>query len=144
MGQAKGMLHDRAADPRQALGRRAEALAAELLEASGYRVLARRFRTRAGEIDLVVDTDQLLVFVEVKARSGPGFGRPAEAVDRGKRARMTAAALAFLQRAGAAERTCRFDVVEVRAEPDGRLVAEHIVDAFRPAAAPGRRERRSR
>jgi putative endonuclease len=98
-------------------------------------VLARRFRTRAGEIDLVVETGDLLVFVEVKARSGPDWGRPADAVDRTKRARLCAAAEAYLQRALAHERPCRFDVVEVRVGPDGRLAIDHLVDAFRPEGA---------
>jgi len=108
-------------------------------------VLARRFRTRHGEIDLVVETDEILVFVEVKARSGVGYGRPAEAVDRTKRARMASAAEAYLQRATAFDRTCRFDVVEVRVDRrTGRLLVEHLADVFRPAGTRDGAGRRSR
>jgi putative endonuclease len=131
-------------DPRHALGRRAEAAAAAALERAGYRLRARRFRTRAGEIDLVVEADDVLVFVEVKARSGAGYGRPAEAVDRTKRARLAAAAQVYLQQSRATEHTCRFDVVEVHADRDGALSVDHIVDAFRPAAGDRLRGRRSR
>ena len=125
-------------DPRHGLGQRAEDAAAAALEAAGYRLRARRFRTRLGEIDLVAeDRAGTVVFVEVKARSGSGYGEPAEAVDRRKQARLARAAEVYLQARGALERACRFDVVAVRAEPDGRLVVEHLVDAFRPAADRG-------
>lgn len=78
-----------------------------------------------------MEDGEVLVFVEVKARSGSGFGRPAEAVVPAKRGRMARAAEAFLAAEGAWDRPCRFDVVEV--EPDGadgwRIT--HIEDAFR-------------
>jgi len=117
-------------DPRQRLGRRGEAAAERQLVRLGMRVLARRFRCRQGEIDLVAALDQLLVFVEVKARRGHGFGRPAESVTRRKQRRIARVALVFLQRHRWMERRCRFDVVEVlvdRPEPEVR----HIPDAFR-------------
>ena len=132
-------------DPRQSLGRRAEDAAAVALESAGYRVRARRFRTRQGEIDLVVeDRAGTVVFVEVKARSGTGYGDPAEAVDHRKRARLSRAAEAYLQARGALERACRFDVVAVRSDPAGKLAVEHVVDAFRPESDRGWRRRPAR
>ena len=62
------------------LGRRGEALAAELLEAAGWRILARNFRYRRKEIDLIARRGAVVAFVEVKARAGPAFGHPLEAV----------------------------------------------------------------
>lgn len=85
-----------------------------------------------------------VVFVEVKARSGVGYGDPAEAVDRRKRARLARVAEAYLQERGALERPCRFDVIAVRADSEGRLAVEHLIDAFRPESDHGQRRGRAR
>jgi len=95
------------------LGRRGEEAAERYLVSVGYRILARRYRTRAAEIDLIAEDGDTLVFVEVKARSSMSFGRPSEAVDRRKRTRIAGAASLYLARRGASDRACRFDVVEV-------------------------------
>jgi putative endonuclease len=131
-------------DGRTGLGERAEDAAARHLEARGYRVRARRFRTRQGEIDLVVeDRSGTLAFVEVKARSGSGYGDPLQAVDRTKRERLALAADAYLVAFDLGDRPCRFDVVAVREDAAGRLAVEHVVDAFRPEPRrPGRRRTR--
>jgi len=116
---------------RQATGRAGEAEAERLLLRAGMTVLDRRFRRSGGEIDLIARDGDTLVFVEVKTRSGEGYGMPAEAVGATKRARMARAALAWLQRHDALEVPCRFDVVEVIAAADGRLETRHLEDAFR-------------
>src|SRR5439155_14493815 len=77
---------------RAGLGRTGEAAAARHLAARGFRILETRFRTRAGEIDLVAEEAGTLVFVEVKARCSLFCGRPSEAVDARKRARLIRAA----------------------------------------------------
>jgi len=118
-------------DPRQRLGRLGEAAAADALERDGLRVVARRFRLRTGEIDLVAERDDLVVFVEVKTRRSSRYGAPAEAVTRLKRERMARVALAFLSRTGRLERRVRFDVVEVYADDGGLRRLRHIRDAFR-------------
>ena len=69
------------ADPRRALGARGEALAAALLARAGYRIAARNVRAAGVELDLVAVRGGLVVVVEVKTRSGRGFGAPEEAVD---------------------------------------------------------------
>jgi putative endonuclease len=115
---------------RMALGRAGEDLAALYLEARGFRVLERGFRTRDGEIDLVAADDETVVFVEVKARSGTACGRPAEAVDGRKQRRLVRAARVWLHRHGATERPCRFDVVEILSRPGEEPTAHHIADAF--------------
>src|SRR5579883_2093998 len=68
----------------QGLGRTGERLAGEHLIRCGYRVLERNFRCRYGEIDLVAEDEQDLIFVEVKTRRGDAYGRPEEAVTRRK------------------------------------------------------------
>ena len=79
---------DRRGDDRGALGRAGEDLAAAWYEARGYEVLARNWRCRAGELDIVARRDRLHVFCEVKSRSSSAFGMPAEAVGPAKRARL--------------------------------------------------------
>jgi len=118
-------------DARQNLGRLGEQLAAESLAGQGMVLLERRYRCRLGEIDLIARDGSIVVFVEVKARRGIGFGRPAESVSRLKRRRIARVALQFLQRRGWLERICRFDVVEVliRSGEDPQIL--HIPDAFR-------------
>ncbi|HUC42615.1 MAG TPA: YraN family protein [Candidatus Sulfotelmatobacter sp.] len=118
-------------DPRHRLGLAGEAVAERHLTSVGLRVVARRFRTRWGEVDLVACEGDLVVFVEVKSRSTTSFATPGEAVTRAKQRRLARAAQAFLTRAGWSERACRFDVVEVVAE-NGRARVRHIRDAFRP------------
>ncbi len=73
---------------RAALGRAGEDLAAGWYEAHGYEVLARNWRCREGELDIVARRDRLVVFCEVKARTSDAFGLPAEAVGRLKQARV--------------------------------------------------------
>jgi len=90
-------------------GARAEELCAELLRRAGLRVLARNWRCRHGEIDLVAEEDGTLVFAEVRYRSGERFGGAAESVTAAKQARLVAAARLYLMRRPQAD--CRFDVL---------------------------------
>lgn len=99
--------------PTTETGRAAEALAeAHLLEA-GYRVEARNFRCRAGEIDRVAWDGEVLCFVEVRSRRDTRHGHPEETVDWRKQRRIARVASAYLQRRGGAPPRCRFDVVGV-------------------------------
>lgn len=108
------------------LGSRYEERAAACLEGRGWRVLERNYRCKQGEIDLICRDGRSLVFVEVKYRSGRGFGAPAEAVDRKKQLRIKNAALYYLYSHRLAEDTpCRFDVVSILGEQ-----MELIQDAF--------------
>ena len=118
-------------DPRHELGERGERLAEATLRRAGWTIVARRFRLRGGEIDLVAERGDLVIFVEVKTRRGTRHGAPAEAVTGRKRLRIARAALAFLGRTGRLERRARFDVVEVYAPPGAPTRVRHIEDAFR-------------
>lgn len=100
-------------DPRQQLGLDGEQLAADALVARGYVVLARRYRTRFGELDIIARDDDTLVFVEVKARRGVAFGQPGDAVHWRKRRRLARLADAFIAEAGLQHLPCRFDVVAI-------------------------------
>jgi putative endonuclease len=90
-------------------GRRAEELCAGLLQKAGLRILARNWRCRLGEIDLVAEEAGTLVFAEVRLRRNQRFGGAAESISAAKRARLVAAARLYL--AGRPAAPCRFDVL---------------------------------
>jgi putative endonuclease len=94
-------------------GRRGEDLACAHLQRSGMVVVARNFRTRAGEIDVVAREGDTLVFVEVKERRTRTHGSAIEAVTRGKRQRFLRAARAYAAAHGATESPVRFDVIAI-------------------------------
>jgi putative endonuclease len=103
----------------RAVGAQGEDLVASWYSASGYRVLARNWRCREGELDIVASKGRTLAICEVKARSGSLFGLPAEAVGRAKQARLRRLAARWLaenrERAGGHPWTVRFDVASVLA-----------------------------
>lgn len=90
-------------------GAQAEQLAGRMLEESGLRILARNFRCRLGEIDLVAQDGATYVFCEVRLRRSSGYGGSAESITHHKQRRIIAAARYFLS--GRAEAACRFDVI---------------------------------
>jgi putative endonuclease len=98
---------------RQKLGKSGEDLAVEELARRGYAILARRYRTRHGEIDVVARDGEALVFVEVKARTTTEFGAAAEAVTPWKQRRLVSMATDYLARHRITDRACRFDVITV-------------------------------
>ena len=100
-------------ESRQQLGKSGENLACRELERLGYAILARRYRRRGGELDIVARDGQTVVFVEVKTRNGRDFGGGADAISRVKRRRMADIALDFLSRERLTESPCRFDVVAI-------------------------------
>jgi putative endonuclease len=100
-------------DRRQSLGKMGENLACAELTRRKYVILARRYRTRYGEIDIVARDGDTMVFVEVKAREGDEFGGGAAAVSPWKQQRIVRMALDYMARHGGAEGLCRFDVVTV-------------------------------
>ena len=98
---------------RQELGIIGEEIAAVELIARGYAVLARRYRTRHGELDIVCEHEGTIVFVEVRARASAEFGRAAESITDAKKRKVSAMAVDYLARNAIANRPCRFDVVAV-------------------------------
>jgi putative endonuclease len=114
---------------RQTLGRIGEDLACRELERRGYAIVARRYRLRGGELDIVARDGQTIVFVEVKARAGRQFGRAADAVTGLKRRRMAQLALDYLTRYRLTRCSCRFDVVSIQLE-NGHPTIEVFQNAF--------------
>ncbi len=119
-------------DLRQVLGRQGEELAAQHFERLGYDVLARRHRTRYGEIDLIAHRPGCLVFVEVKTRRA-GSGHPWDALGAAKRSQVRRMAAAWLN--DVVDRPygqeLRFDAVGVTIDARGQLVSlDHLEAAF--------------
>ena len=111
---------------RQASGERAEALAAQYLQARGLRLLERNYRCRMGEIDLILAEGPVLVFAEVRLRRNARFGGAAASITAAKRQRILRAARHYLS--GKPECACRFDAVLLDALAADRI--EWIKDAF--------------
>ena len=117
-------------DPRHTLGRRGEQLAAEHLERLGYRIVARNYRTRFGELDLVATDEDVLVFCEVKTRRA---GDPWQSLGEAKRRQVRSMGRAWLSEARDRPRTSelRFDAIGIVIDRRGALVRlEHLEGAF--------------
>lgn len=127
-----------ATDYRRTSGQLGERIAEEHLSQRGYSILARNFRTRYGELDLIAADDRALVFCEVKTRvAGTRLGPdgPLDAIGRRKRERVRRMAAQWLTESAAQERPhppdLRFDAIGVMLAPNGRLLAlEHLENAF--------------
>ncbi len=115
---------------RRDLGAFGERLATAHLEAKGYRIRDRNYRTREGEVDIIAEYGSTLVFVEVRTRRGDAMGSPAESVTAAKAAHIVAAAQAYVQAHEGCPTDQRIDVIAVSLAPDGRvLTVEHIEGA---------------
>ncbi len=101
------------------LGERGEALAAEYLEAGGYRILHRRYRFGRGDIDLIARKGNTVVFVEVKTRLSLRYGDPEESVNAEKIRRIRRIASAYLARRRLSECDCRIDIIGVTFDGEG-------------------------
>lgn len=117
------------ANGRQVLGKDGERVAELYLKNKGYKLVERNYRCSAGELDLIVLDHRVVVFVEVKTRTGQGYGSPLEAVEFRKQKKMIQAAQYFLSEKGLHQRDARFDVVGI-SWPGREPVVEHIENAF--------------
>lgn len=113
-------------------GRLGEEAAAAFLAAKGYRILDRNFRCKGGEVDIIARAPHsgFLVFAEVKARRGTGFGLPQQAVNPFKQRQISKAALFWLSKNRLHGCDARFDVMAVFLADDGNHKIEHIENAF--------------
>jgi putative endonuclease len=115
---------------RRDLGAFGERVAAAHLEAKGYRIRARNFRCREGEIDIVAEDGDCLVFVEVRTRHGDALGTPAESVTVAKQRRLLTVAKAYLQQHNDVPANQRIDVVAVELSRGRLLAVQHIESAI--------------
>ncbi len=117
-------------DPRRLFGQEGESAAEQYLRQKGYRIVARNLRSSVGELDLVAEDGQVLVFVEVKARRTDAFGGAIHAVDQRKQEKLIQLAAQYLARHRIQGRLCRFDVVLLQGTDAVTSQIEHIQNAF--------------
>lgn len=110
-------------------GNSGEEVAVDLLKNNGYKILARNYKSKLGEIDIVAYDKDTVCFVEVKTRHSDTFGLPQEAISAAKQRRISKAALMFLKEKNLLERKARFDVVSIIYTQDSPKL-ELIKDAF--------------
>jgi putative endonuclease len=113
----------------QQLGLLGERLAERWLQEQGWRTLGRRVRSGHRDLDLVMEREGVVAFIEVKARTGQRFGDPVAAVDWRKQRELVRSALVWIDRNGRSASTFRFDVVGVELS-GGRARIRHVPDAF--------------
>jgi putative endonuclease len=114
---------------RRERGAAAERLAADFLATKGMKIVRRNYRYERGEIDIVAEDGDELVFVEVKWRRSGAFGSPEDAITPAKQDQIIKVAEGYLFENGIEGRPCRFDVVAVT-ERNGNQILTHYVNAF--------------
>lgn len=119
-------------DPRHDLGRSGEQAAERFLSSLGFKTLARRFNTPAGELDLVMRDGPTVVFIEVKTQQDSVWLDPQERVDARKQTRLLRAAKWFVVQHRLEDRPLRFDVLAVILPSAGDPRITHIREAFAP------------
>ncbi|MHB1456686.1 MAG: YraN family protein [Armatimonadota bacterium] len=115
---------------RSALGRLGEDKAVEYLSNARYEIIARNYRCRSGEIDIIARDTDCLVFIEVKSRRDTRFSAPSEAVDIRKQRKIINSCRQYLIDNEMDEVSCRFDVVEVYFNDGKPIRVSHISGAF--------------
>jgi len=114
---------------RIATGKLGEDLAVAYLRKAGYRILAQNYRCLHGEVDIIAQDGDSIVFIEVKSRKSETFGEPQEAVGLEKQKKLSRISLHYLQQRHLETCNARFDVMAVKLLPDGTRI-ELIQNAF--------------
>jgi len=109
----------------QKQGREGERKAEKFLRKKGYQIIAKNYRTPVGEIDIIAQKNEVLVFIEVKKRSSSKFGTGAEAVTAQKQNKIIRSAQLYMKKYCEGEANCRFDVISIDAKH-----IRHIENAF--------------
>lgn len=117
---------------RRGAGKTAEDAAARHLRSSGYRILERNYSTPLGEIDIVALDGDIVCFVEVRSRSGGGFGGAVEALPRSKQRQVAKAAMAYIKAKRLDGTKVRFDFAAVEMPEEGEVRIELVKNAFWP------------
>lgn len=115
---------------RQRLGQIGEATVAKYLKNNGYKILIQNYRCKLGEIDIIARDGSVLVFIEVKTRSGLNYGSPAAAVDARKQRQISRTAQCYMAEQRIFDSPARFDVVSVLCDNTSHQNIDHISNAF--------------
>ena len=112
------------------IGAWGEEIASQYLEAKGYKILTRNWRTQEGEVDLVAQDGETVVFVEVKTRTSKDFGWPEDSVTTAKQRRLQRSAMAYLLDQDLMDVLWRIDVIAIDRNRSGGVERlEHYIDA---------------
>lgn len=114
----------------QGLGYLGENIACGYLERNGYKILARRYRYRRAEIDIIAQKGQTLVFFEVKTRRHEEFGYPEEAIKKPKKDKLRGAAAGFISQHREKFSNFRFDILSIIFKSENNFEIAHFEDAF--------------
>lgn len=112
---------------RKQRGREAEDAAARFLQSQGYRIVVRNWRTRYGELDIIAEDRAALVFVEVRSKLSDDPTTPQETITYKKQLQVSKSAIAYVSQHNIQDRDCRFDVVEVFLNHDGKPVRVNLI-----------------
>lgn len=115
---------------RQRLGKSGEETVAGCLKKKGYRILVQNYRCKLGEIDIIAMDGPVLVFIEVKTRTGNSFGSPAAAVNIRKQRQISRTAEWYLMENKLFDHPARFDVVSVYSGDNSQHSIDHLTNAF--------------
>ena len=109
-------------------GKRSEIIAADYLKKQGYKILEMNYKNQIGEIDIIANDGDYIVFIEVKARASEKFGHPLEAIDARKQQKIHAIASLYLMKNRKYGSACRFDAISILGYDNQDIT--HIVNAF--------------
>ncbi|TAH18143.1 MAG: YraN family protein [Cytophagales bacterium] len=110
-------------------GKEGEEIAAKYLEGKGYQILARNYRVKRQEIDIIAHEKDIYIFVEVKSRGSSDFGFPEDFLSPQQEGRIRSAATYYLNEHSISAKDIRFDIVSILKNKDG-VEIEHFEDAF--------------
>ena len=117
-------------DQDRKLGNKGERLAKKHLKKKGYKLLKSNYTATVGEIDLIMQDDQTVVFIEVKTRRDESFATAISAINYGKQKRISKTAKWFIQKNALQNRPCRFDAVIVVISEKNKSQITHYTNAF--------------
>ena len=116
---------------RISLGKKAEEVAARYLQSQGYRIMERNFRCPLGEMDIIAEDNDVLVFIEVRSKRSSFLGLPQETVTWTKQQRLRRLASYYLKVKQAWHKKCRFDVLGILFDQENRVMSLDVIkDAF--------------
>ena len=113
---------------RKETGAIAENIAADYLLKRGYNIRERNYRTCNGEIDIIAEKGEALVFFEVRAKTGRAFGSAEESITERKKKRLIALAEAYLGDTGEQPESCRIDIIAIRLSTNGKLMRFNVIE----------------
>lgn len=112
------------------LGYYGETIAKQYLIGKGYKILMQNFKSKSGEIDIIAQIEDYIVFIEVKTRRTLTYGLPGEAVDRRKQMRYGKIASTYIRNNRLFDNNYRFDVIEIYITSNDSYTINHIENAF--------------